>query len=63
MDKRIDYISYKKLLIFGTAQVGKTSLAKTFQANNFSDDIETSNKSNIFYLIIYYILFNPYLSR
>ena len=52
MDKRIDYISYKKLLIFGTEQVGKTSLARSFQANNFLDDTESSNKGNIFYLII-----------
>ena len=57
MDKRIDFISYKKLLIFGTEQVGKTSLARSFQANNFLDDTESSNKGNIFYLIIYYILY------
>ena len=28
-----EYISYKKLLLFGTKQTGKTRLAKSFNSN------------------------------
>ena len=45
MSKKIAYSSFKKLLIFGTKGVGKTSLAKTFQENIFDDEIEPSKES------------------
>jgi GTPase SAR1 family protein len=35
-----EFISYKKLLIFGAKKVGKTSLAKTFETTVFDEDIE-----------------------
>ena len=33
MDNNDGFISYKKLLIFGTKQTGKTKLAKSFNSN------------------------------
>ena len=38
MSKKIDYASYKKLLIFGTKGSGKTTLAKTFESDNVNDE-------------------------
>jgi GTPase SAR1 family protein len=52
----MDFISYKKLLIFGAKKVGKTSLAKTFETTVFDEDVEeeesqkNSNLINNFYL-------------
>ena len=40
MLKKIEFSSFKKLLIFGTKGVGKTSLAKTFQPNIFEEEEE-----------------------
>ena len=48
MSKKIELSSFKKLLIFGTKGVGKTSLAKTFQANIFEDEVEPSKESKIY---------------
>ena len=35
-DKKCEYASYKKLLIFGVKNSGKTILAKSFNDNNSS---------------------------
>lgn len=45
MSKKIEYCSYKKLLIFGTKGAGKTSLAKTFEENYFYEEVEPSKHS------------------
>jgi SpoVK/Ycf46/Vps4 family AAA+-type ATPase len=43
--RKIEYVSYKKLLIFGSKGTGKTSLAKTFHLENFDNEIEPSENS------------------
>ena len=45
MIKKIEYASFKKLLIFGTKGVGKTSLAKSFDQNYFFEEVEPSKNS------------------
>lgn len=45
MLKKIEYASFKKLLIFGTKGTGKTSLAKTFEENYFFEEVEPSKTS------------------
>lgn len=45
MIKKIEYASFKKLLIFGTKGVGKTSLAKSFDQNYFFEEVEPSKDS------------------
>ena len=45
MEKKDQYISYKKLLIFGTEKTGKTSLAKTFE-NDFTFEEEEPSKNS-----------------
>ena len=49
MEKKIEFASFKKLLIFGTKGVGKTSLAKSFETNNYYDEIEPSKNSKKYY--------------
>ena len=39
-EKRGEYVSYKKLLIFGVKNSGKTILAKSFNDNNSSKEDE-----------------------
>ena len=46
MEKKIEFASYKKLLIFGTKGSGKTTLAKSFEANYFFEEVEPSKNSN-----------------
>ena len=45
MSKKVEFVSFKKLLIFGTKGSGKTSLANTFQTNKLLDENEPSNNS------------------
>ena len=48
MSKKIDFASYKKLLIIGTKGAGKTTLARSFDANNLNDEeIKPSENSKI----------------
>ena len=37
-EKRGEYVSYKKLLIFGVKNSGKTTLAESFNDNNSSKE-------------------------
>jgi replication-associated recombination protein RarA len=57
MAKKIEYASFKKLLIFGTKGVGKTSLAKTFDENIINEDIEASTNSKKINKINFILLF------
>lgn len=43
MENNNEYISYKKLLIFGTEKTGKTRLAKCFDSNQ-KDEEKSKNK-------------------
>lgn len=43
-EKTTEYVSYKKLLIFGTKNSGKTTLAKTFNDINSLQDDEEDGK-------------------
>lgn len=46
---KVEFVSYKKLLIFGTKGAGKTTLAKTFGEDEFNDeDIIPSENSKIY---------------
>ena len=46
MDKKIEFASFKKLLIFGAKGSGKTTLAKSFDANYIFEEEEPSKDSN-----------------
>ena len=45
MFKKEEFVSYKKLLIFGTKGSGKTSLANSLQSNKLFEEIEPSKNS------------------
>ena len=61
MAKKVEYVSYKKLLIIGTKGAGKTTLAKTFQDNNSNEEETKPSESkkikfyNIMLNIIIYL--------
>ena len=54
-EKRGEYVSYKKLLIFGVKNSGKTILAKSFNDNNSSKEAEERKGKNIIKFIIKFI--------
>lgn len=54
-EKRGEYVSYKKLLIFGVKNSGKTTLAKSFNDNNSSKVDEERKGKNIIKFIIKFI--------
>ena len=43
MDNGPEFVSYKKLLIFGTEGVGKTSLTKSIEKGTFTNESHTEN--------------------
>lgn len=43
MEKSPEYISYKKVLIFGAVGVGKTTLTKSIETGVFSEESPTEN--------------------
>lgn len=45
MDKPQEYLSYKKLIIFGAEKSGKTCLSKSLEGIPFSESLE-SDKGN-----------------
>ena len=46
MEKKTIFVSFKKILIFGTKGSGKTSLAKSFDTNYIFGEVESSKNSN-----------------
>lgn len=42
MEKIEEFLSFKKLLLFGSHNSGKTSLTKSIEKGNFSEDITHS---------------------
>ena len=56
----MEFISYKKLLIFGVEKAGKTSLSKAFDTTIFEEDIdievnEEGPKNSKIIKIIYFL--------
>ena len=43
MDNVPEFVSYKKLLIFGSEGVGKTTLTKSIEKGTFSNESHTEN--------------------
>ena len=41
MDKAQEYISYKKLIVFGAKNTGKSSLTKSLENLSFSEDCDS----------------------
>ena len=49
------FISYKKVLVFGTEGSGKTSLTKTLEKGKFCEETSPDTGKNILYFILYFI--------
>lgn len=45
-----EFISYKKLVIFGTANTGKSTLVSKMEGNAFSDEYIQTEQRNIFHI-------------
>ena len=50
-EKKFEFDSYKKLLIFGAKNTGKTSLSKTFDEKKETDTKKEKGKKNNLYNI------------
>ena len=48
MDSKIEFVSYKKLIIFGTEGSGKTSLTSRLESGAFKEE-SPSTDCNIFF--------------
>ena len=53
MENAPEFVSYKKLLIFGTEGAGKTTLSKSLEKGTFSNETHTEN-GNLKYYIIFF---------
>lgn len=54
-EKKVKFISYKKLLIFGGKNSGKTSLSKSFdemESTKDEDEKENSNINNKYIILV-----------
>lgn len=49
MEKETEFLSYKKVVVFGTVGTGKTTLAKYIESGKFIKDIQHSEKSKKYY--------------
>ena len=53
MENSPEFVSYKKLVVFGAKGVGKTTLTKSIERGTFSEDINPSDyRKFIYYNII-----------
>ena len=43
MDEKIEFASFKKVIIFGSKDSGKTSLSKRIERGSFSNESPTDN--------------------
>ena len=48
-----DFVSYKKLVIFGTKKTGKTTMVSKMEGKPFSDEYIETEQSNIFFLNLF----------
>ena len=48
MENPIEYVSYKKLLIFGSEGSGKTSLSKRLEKDSFTQESHSENGNILF---------------
>ena len=53
METKIEFVSYKKLIIFGSEGAGKTSLTSRLESGSFKEE-SPSTDCKIFFLNIYY---------
>ena len=49
-----EFVSYKKVIIFGTEDSGKTSLTKTFEKGSFTEETHTDNGKLLKFIIKLY---------
>ena len=49
--KETEFISYKKLAIFGTKKTGKSTIVSKMEGNSFSEEYTETDQRNIFTLI------------
>jgi GTPase SAR1 family protein len=53
MENLPEFVSYKKLVVFGAVGVGKTTLTKSIEKGTFSEEITHSeNRKFLYYNII-----------
>ena len=53
MENMPEFVSYKKLVVFGAVGVGKTTLTKSIEKGTFSEEITHSeNRKFLYYNII-----------
>ena len=45
-----EFISYKKIAIFGTANTGKSTIVSKMEGNSFSDEYIQTEQRNIFHI-------------
>lgn len=53
MEKDNEYVSYKKLLVFGAEGSGKTTFSKYLEINGFSSEITHTENGNLIFFNIF----------
>lgn len=48
MENKAEFIAYKKLLIFGAEETGKSSFVSKLETNSFPDEYTSSEKGTFF---------------
>ena len=51
-EEEIEYVSYKKVIIFGVEGSGKSTLSKTLETGKFSEQSHTVASKYILYLLL-----------
>ena len=59
MDEKIEFASFKKVLIFGTGGSGKTSLVQRLKNGSFSEE-SPSESGNFFNYFLQYNIYRNY---
>ena len=54
MDSAPEFVSYKKVLIFGSEGSGKTTLSKYLEKGTFSNETHTENGKLKYYIIFFF---------
>ena len=53
MEKTPEFISYKKVLVFGASGTGKTTLSKYIEKGEFSDESHTEGGKKIKFIFFF----------